>query len=130
MKTWLVTLALIAGSGLGLFEAGYAMGQSRFGQPKTVIHVVSVHWKPGVSDTDKGKVLEGVKKMAASIAGVKNVWIKSERVEPRGFDDAFVIEFQDRAAAEAYASSPIHKAWNDYYSPLRTASVSIDVTNR
>jgi Stress responsive A/B Barrel Domain len=132
MRSRFVKLALVAGSGLaalGLLEAGYAMGQSRFAQPKTVIHVVSVQWKRDVSDTDKEKVFRGVKKMAGSIPGIKNIWIKSERVEPRGFDDAFVIEFQNRAAADAYASSPVHKAWNDNYLALRVASVSIDVTN-
>jgi hypothetical protein len=126
------TLAFVFAIGLAaltLFQAGYATGQSRFGQPKTVIHVVSVKWKADVSDEDKQKILDGVKKMAGSISGVRNVWIKSERVEPRGFDNAFVIEFQNSAAADAYASSPFHKAWNDFYSPLRTASVSIDVTN-
>lgn len=125
----LVLIATATLTALGLFQAGYATGQSRFRQPKTVIHLVSVQWKPGVSAIDKKNVLEGVKKMAASIPGVQNIWIKSERVEPRGFDDAFVIEFQNRAAADAYASSPMNKAWNDSYLPLRVASVSIDVTN-
>src|SRR5690348_3608499 len=69
MKSWLVMLVLVAGA--GLFESGYATGQGRFGQPRTVIHVVSVRWTPGVSDTDKVNVLEGVKKMAASIPGVR-----------------------------------------------------------
>lgn len=124
--------ALVAGSLLiacAVFAAGYQARQSGFGQPKTVIHVVSVQWKPGVSERDKAQVLDGVRKMAASIPGVKNVWVETERAEPRGFDSAFVIEFENRAAADAYASSAAHKSWNDVYVLLRAASVSIDVSN-
>jgi len=120
---------LIGLASLGLVTSGYVAGTSRVGEPNTVIHVVSIRWKPGVSDVEKEKVRDGVKQMAMAIPGVKNVWIKSERVEPRGFDEGFAIEFRNRAAAEAYAISPIHKTWNDQYLPLRAASVSIDLTN-
>ena len=114
---------------LAMFTAGYVAARSGAGQPKTVIHVVSIQWKQGVSDEDKQKVLDGVKQMAAGIPGVRNVWIKSERVEPRGFDDGFAIEFRDRASADAYATNPLHKIWNDRYLAMRAASVAIDVTN-
>jgi hypothetical protein len=33
-----------------LFLSGYVAGQNRFGQPKTIIHVVVVKWNPGVTD--------------------------------------------------------------------------------
>ena len=114
---------------LAMFAAGYLAARSGAAQPKTVIHVVSIQWKQGVSEEDKQKVFQGVKEMADAVPGVKNVWIKSERVEPRGFDDGFAIEFQDHASADAYASNPLHKAWNDRYLALRAASVAIDVTN-
>jgi hypothetical protein len=127
LKLELMVVAVL--SVFGLLATGYAMGQSKFLQPKTVIHAVSIRWKPGVSDAEKAKVLDGVKQMAAAIPGVKSVWIKSERVEPRGYDGGFAIEFRDHAAAEAYAASPIHKDWSDHYIPLREASVSMDLTN-
>jgi hypothetical protein len=111
------------------FACGYLMGHTIVGQPRTLIHAVSIQWKQGVSEEDKQKVLEGVRRMAEDIPGVKNVWIKSQRVEPRGFDDGFVIEFKDRGAADSYASSAAHKRWNDLYLPLRITSVSIDVSN-
>jgi hypothetical protein len=121
----LAVLLLVASA----FACGYLMGRNIVGQPKTLIHAVSIQWKPGVSEEDKQKVLDGVRRMAEEIPGVKNVWIKSQRVEPRGFDDGFVIEFNDRAASDAYASSVAHQRWNDLYLPLRTTSVSIDVSN-
>lgn len=114
---------------LALFACGYVTGQNKFGQPKTVLHLVILKWNPGVSDADKQKALDGVKTIAAKLPGVKNVWIKAERLQPRDFNAAFAIEFRDRDAADAYAESPLHKAWEDQYLPLRSASISEQVTN-
>ena len=114
---------------LALFASGFIAGRNKFGQPKTIIHMVILKWNPGVSDTDKQGALEGVKDMAAKIPGVKNVWIKAERLQPRDFSAAFAIEFQNRAAADAYAESPIHQAWEQKYTLLREASISEQVTN-
>jgi hypothetical protein len=113
----------------GLFASGYAAGQNRFGQPKTIIHVVEIKWNPGVSAADKQRVLAGVKEMAAKIPGIKNVWLQADRLEPRDFNAAYAIEFQSRDAADAYAESKLHEAWDAAYVPLRYASVSIQVTN-
>lgn len=118
------TLAMAA-----LFGSGYVAGQSRFGQPKTVLHVVELKWNPGVSETDQQMAIEGIKQMAAKLPGVKNIWLKADRVQPRDFSTAFAIEFRDRAAADAYAESDIHKQWEQEYVPLRQESISIQVTN-
>jgi hypothetical protein len=114
---------------VALFASGYVAGQSRFGQPKTIIHVVEIKWLPGVSEDQKARVLEGVKDVAARVPGVKNIWVKADRLEPRDFNAAFAIEFRDRAAADAYAESSLHDAWDKLYVPLRENSVSIQVTN-
>jgi hypothetical protein len=114
---------------LALFSSGYLAGQNRFGQPKTIIHLVEVKFNPGVSDAQKQEVINGMKEMAAKIPGIKNVWLKSERLEPRDFSWAYAIEFRDRDAADAYAESPLHEAWAKKYVPLRQQSISIQVTN-
>jgi Stress responsive A/B Barrel Domain len=121
-----VAVALLA---VALFAGGYVAGQNRFGQPKTIIHVVEIKWLPGVTDDQKMRVLEGVKAVAARVPGVMNVWLKADRLEPRDFNSAFAIEFRDRAAADAYAESSLHDSWDKQYVPLRAASVSIQVTN-
>ena len=113
----------------GLFASGYAAGQNRFGQPKTIIHVVEIKWNPGGSSADKQRVLAGIKEMAAKIPGIKNVWLQADRLEPRDFNVAYAIEFQNRAAADAYAESRLHEAWDAAYVPLRYASISIQLTN-
>jgi len=123
------TVGASALAAIALFACGYVAGQNRVGQPKTIIHVVEIKWMPGVSDAQKQRVLDGVKQVAAQIPGVKNVWVKADRLEPRDFNAAFAIEFRDRDAADAYAESPLHDAWDKQYIPLRENSVAIQVTN-
>jgi Stress responsive A/B Barrel Domain len=131
MRARKIFLGLIGGlMAAALLTGGYWAGESRIGQPRTVIHVVSIKWNPNVSDAEKKKVLDGVKDMAARIPGIKNVWIESDRIEPRDFSTAFAIEFQSRAAAEGYAENTIHKIWTEHYLPLRATSISVEVTNR
>ena len=114
---------------MALFGGGYVAGQNRFGQPKTILHVVELKWSPAASDAEKQQAIDGIKDMAAKIPGIKNIWIKGERMQPRDFNAAYAIEFRDRAAADAYAESPAHAAWEAQYVPLRAASISIQVTN-
>jgi hypothetical protein len=114
---------------VGLFACGYVAGQNRFGQPKTILHVVELKWNPTATDADKQKAIEGIKDLAAKVPGIKNIWIKGERMQPRDFNAAYAIEFRDRDAADAYAESKVHAAWEMQYVPLREASVSIQVTN-
>jgi len=121
LGTVLATMTLLA--------AGYALGSNRYGQPKTIIHVVEVQWRPGVTDAQKQQVVDGIRKMAAQIPGIENIWLKPARLEPRDFSTAFVIEFKDRAAADAYAESAAHDAFDKMYVPLRANSLSIQVTN-
>ena len=112
-----------------LLAAGYALGSNRYGQPKTIIHVVEVQWRPGVTDAQKQQVLDSIRSMAAQIPGIENIWLKPARLEPRDFSTAFAIEFRNRAAADAYAESAAHNAFDKMYVPLRANSLSIQVTN-
>jgi hypothetical protein len=112
-----------------LFFSGYAAGQNRFGQPKTVLQISLIKFNEGVSDAQSQKVIDGVKQMAAQIPGIKNIWLKVARMEPRDFDAAIVIEFVDRAAADRYAESPVHDAWSKQLQQIRMTSISPQVTN-
>jgi hypothetical protein len=112
-----------------LFFAGYAAGQNRFGQPKTILAISLVKFRPGVSDADGQKAIDGVKQLAAQIPGIKNIWLKPARMEPRDFDAAFVIEFVDRAAADRYADSPLHEEWSKQLQLIRLTSISPQITN-
>jgi Stress responsive A/B Barrel Domain len=126
-STRLQSVALVLG--LALFASGYAAGQRRLGQPHTIIHVVTIKWQPGVTEAQQQQALAGVREVALKTPGVKNVWLKGERIQPRDFGSAFGIEFENRAAADRYAESAAHEAWEKQYVPLREASLSVQVTN-
>jgi hypothetical protein len=107
----------------------WLVAQNRFGTPETIIHVSVIKWKEGASDADKKMVLDGVKDMASKIPGIKNVWTKALRVQPQGYHDAFVIEFENQAAADRYAKDPVHDAWTAAFAKIRQASLSPQITN-
>jgi len=135
-----VTIYRFAKFGLGaaLFLAGVAAGtwhtrsvgaQNKFGQPKTVIHVVVYKWKNTASEDDKEQELKGIKTLAAQIPGIKNIWLKTERNQIRDFDGVYAIEFASLEAAADYAESPKHEAWRKRWEELRENSVSFQVSN-
>ena len=121
-------MLMIALFSLGV-TAAWLGAQNRFGTPKTIIHVSVIQWNEGVSAAEKKQVLDGVKDMAAKIPGMKNVWTKALRVQPEGYHDAFVIEFEDQAAADRYAKDPVHDAWTAAFAKIRKASLSPQITN-
>lgn len=124
-------IALTALLAAAVFTGGYAAGQAKnkFGTPSSIIHISLIQWKEGTPDAEKQKALDGVKKMAAEIPGIKNVWIKAVRVQPREYHAAFVIEFADQAAHDAYAKHPAHTAWREHFLSIREASISPQVSN-
>ena len=113
---------------------------NRFGAPHSVIHVVTILWKEDSTPEQQQAALEGVKKMAAEIPGIKNIWMKPLKVQGRGpatkdgkpgrpYDSAFVIEFADQAAADRYVDHPAHLEWNKTYLTIRQESTSHQITN-
>jgi len=129
MKKW-TTAGALACAAL-IFGAGFAAGQAKnqFAQPKTVLQVSLIKWKKGVSDADRQKAIDGVKEMAAQIPGIKTVWLKTDRMQPRDYDTAFAIEFASRDAANDYAENPVHEKWAKAYLEIREASISPQLTN-
>jgi len=113
----------------GVFSAGVVLAQQNFGSPKTVLHVVVVKWNAEATDEQKQKALDGIKTMAGAVPGIKNIWLKADRVQPREFHTAFAIEFADRAAADAYAEHAAHEEWYKIYMPIRAESRSLQITN-
>ena len=125
-------------AGATLFAAGMAVGnwhaqsvaaQNRFGQPKTVVHVVVYKWKNTVSQNDKDQALAGIKTLAAKIPGIKNTWLKTQRNQLRDFDGVYAIEFASPEAAADYAESPLHETWRKKWEELRENSLSFQVSN-
>ena len=127
-KRFIVTV-LIAAALVAAFCAGIVAGANKYGKPKSVIHVVTIKWAADATPEQREAAIQGVEKMADGIPGIKNIWLKPLRVQPRDYTAAFAIEFEDQAAADRYAKHPVHEAWNKIYLPAREESRSQQVTN-
>jgi len=116
-----------------IFITGLVIGQNKYGQPKSIVHALTLKWKAEATPEQRQKALDGVKMMATEIPGIKNVWLKTIKVQGPSaqmpFDSAFVMEFVDEAAFKAYATHPAHKKWEEIYIPLRDSSRTHDITN-
>ncbi len=124
--------------GAGLFVAGIAAGslrarstavQNRFGQPKTVLHVVIYKFKDATSNNDREVAINGIRDMAGKIPGIKNIWIKTERNQIKDFSGIYAIEFTSAEAAADYSESPVHEAWSKKWQELRENSLSFQISN-
>ena len=107
------------------FGAGNLAAQT---EPKTVIHVVTVSWKPEATPAQIKAALDGVKALPKAYKGITHVWTKSIKVQG-GKANAFVMEFVDEQALQDYADSPAQKEWYKVYLPIRQESTTFDITN-
>ncbi len=124
--------------GVGLFLAGSVAGSAltqkvsavnRFGQPKTVIHVVAYKFRDATSQNDQERAINGIRDMAGKIPGIRNIWLKTERNQLRDWSGVYVIEFTSAEAAADYAESPLHETWRKKWEALRETSVSFQISN-
>lgn len=136
MRRNIGTFGLVGALGLAFLAGSVGPGRSQepappnpFGKPKSIIHVVIIQWKADSTPEERQQALQGVEEMAAAIPGIRNLWTRSTRVQPQEFHAAFVIEFEDPAAAEAYVNHPAHRAWEKIYLPIREQSRSQQITN-
>jgi hypothetical protein len=119
----------VAGIAAGSLHARSVAGQNRFGQPKTVLHVVIYKFKDATSNNDRENAINGIKEMAGKIPGIKNIWIKTERNQLKDFSGIYAIEFTSAEAAADYAESPVHEAWSKKWQELRENSLSFQISN-
>jgi antibiotic biosynthesis monooxygenase (ABM) superfamily enzyme len=118
-----------AGVALGSLHADNVSAQNKFGQPKTVLHVVVYKFKDATSENDRQKALDGIKDLARKIPGVKNIWLKTNRNQIRDFSGVYAIEFTSAETAADYAESPAHEAWAKQWESLRENSLSFQISN-
>jgi Stress responsive A/B Barrel Domain len=122
-------LLFAAGAATGSLHAWSVAGQNRFGQPKTVLHVVLYKFKDATSNYDRENAINGIRDMASKIPGIKNIWIKTERNQLKDFSGVYAIEFTSPDAAADYAESPVHEAWSKKWQELRENSLSFQISN-
>jgi hypothetical protein len=119
----LITLVLAA------IAAGVLIGANNFNSPPTILHVVVVKWKADSTQQQQQAAIDGVRKMAAEVPGLKNVWVKKIKVQPADYNTVFAMEFESKAAFDAYTNHPAHKTWERLYLPWREESYTQDITN-
>jgi hypothetical protein len=123
------TALFVAGIAVGCFATGRVSAVNKFGQPKTVIHIVAYKFKPTTSQYEQDQAIAGIKTLAGQIPGIKNIWLKTERNQIRDFDGVYVIEFTSAETAADYAESPLHDTWRKKWEELRENSLSFQVSN-
>ena len=131
-RVWTIVAGAVifaGGMAAGSWHAKSVAAQNRFGQPKTVVHVVVYKWKNTTSQNDKDQAIAGIKSLAAKIPGIRNVWLKTQRNQIRDFDGVYAIEFASAEAAADYAESPLHETWRKKWEELRENSLSFQVSN-
>ncbi len=123
---WPIVLAACAlvGAVLGAYAASKALQK-----PRSVIQVVTIRWSAAASPELRRAALEGIEKLAEEVPGVRSVWMRSLRVQPRDHMSAYALEFEDQAAAERFARHPAHDAWNKSFLYLVDETHTQQVTN-
>ena len=121
-----ITLALLA---VALIAAGLLAAANSFNAPTTILHVVVVKWKADSTPQQQQAAIDGIRKMAADVPGLKNIWVKKLKVQPADYSTSFAMEFESKAAFEAYTNSVPHKNWEKLYLPYREESNTQDITN-
>ncbi len=122
-------IVLAGAASLALFASGILVGANAFGTPSTILHVVTVKWNATATPAQRQAAVDGVKKMAGEFPGIKNVWVKTIKVQPRTYDAAFAMEFTDKAAFDKYTKDPAHMEWKKIYDPVHEESTTHDLTN-
>jgi hypothetical protein len=110
------------------FSAGM-LAANQFGTPNSLLHIVTVQWRDEATPEQRQAALDGVRTMAGAIPGVKNIWLKTVKVQPSTYHAVIVMEFANQAAFDAYADHPAHREWEKIYLPIRQRSTTHDVTN-
>jgi hypothetical protein len=121
LSVWAAALAILGVSAV--------TGARTYQKPKTVIQVVTIRWTADAAPEQRRAALEGVDKLAAEFPGVRNVWLRPLRLQPRDFMSAYAIEFDDQAAADRFAKLPAHETWNKSFLPLIEESRTQQLTN-
>jgi len=61
------------------------LGANKYGRPTSIIHLSTGEWTSESTPEQRQAAIDGIKTMAGEIRGIKNIWIKAIRVQPREF---------------------------------------------
>ena len=119
----------VAAAAVAIFASGYAAGARLYQKPKTLIQVVTIKWAADAAPEQRRAALEGIEKLAADTPGIRSLWLRAVRVQPRDFMSAYAIEFDDLPSAERFPRHPAYELWNKSFLPIIEESHSQQVSN-
>lgn len=114
---------------LAVLACGLSFAAVAAETPQTIIHIITLNYKPGATPADKATVVAATKKMAADFPGITRLWFKTIKVQVPEMTDIIVMEFKDAKAFAEYVDHPAHVAWGKIYGPIHGSSNTQDVTN-
>jgi hypothetical protein len=131
MNKLLRSLLLVASLALGL---AFTPARAADTAPKSIIHVITVAWKPGTTPDQIKAALDGAHKLPSEYKGITRVWtnaIKVQNVEEikKPKTHVIVMEFVDQKAFDDYTDSPAQLKWYGVYTSIRDQSTTYDITN-
>lgn len=98
------------------------------GKPKSVIHVITIQWKPNTTEAQISEALRAAQSI--NYPGLTNVWTRPVKMQlDEGYKNIIVMEFESEEALKKYADSPAQKKWYEVYMPIRGESRTHDITN-
>jgi antibiotic biosynthesis monooxygenase (ABM) superfamily enzyme len=99
-------------------------------RPKTVIHVITIRWKPAATPAQIDQAIKGAEALPSQYPGIVRVWTNPIKKQlPEGYSHVIVMEFANEDALKKYADSPAQKKWYELYMPIRDESRTSDITN-
>jgi hypothetical protein len=83
------------------------------------IHMFAFRWKPGVTEDQKQRVIDEIRKLQGRIPGLLETSV-GVNISPRGqgYELGGVMKFADQAAMDVYASHPVHQKLLTWLIPL------------
>jgi hypothetical protein len=118
--------------------AAMAVGLLAADKPKSVIHVVTIQWKPGTTEDQIKSAIGGVEAAAKLFPGIKNIWLRSFKVQGMPIGEcpgaqpvthAIVMEFESEKSLADYHNSKAQAEFYKVYMPHRGESRTHDITN-
>jgi antibiotic biosynthesis monooxygenase (ABM) superfamily enzyme len=98
--------------------------------PKTVIHVITIQWKPAATPAQIERAIKGAEQLPTEYPGITRVWTKAIKKQLEGgYTHIIVMEFASEDALKKYADSAAQKKWYEVYMPIREESRTSDITN-
>ena len=114
---------------LAVLACGLSLAAGAAETPNSIVHIITLNYKPGATPADKATVIAATKKMAADFPGITRLWLKTIKVQVPEMTDIIVMEFKDAKAFAEYVEHPAHRAWEKVYGPLHGSSNTQDATN-